>query len=154
MSSRPIAYLTRRETFSASHRLHSPFLSDEENETIFSKCNSVNGHGHNYVGKAFPAVSFRSHNIPDCLQSKWPSEGRLTREREWWWISPTWSGTWTSASWKSSTTKTWTKTFRTSRTRSAPRKTWPSSSGTRCCRSSRSRSSCTKWKFMKRKRTS
>nr|CAG4637471.1 EOG090X0HIM [Ceriodaphnia reticulata] len=49
MSGRPIAYLTRRETFSACHRLHSPFLTDEENKEIFSKCNNPNGHGHNYT---------------------------------------------------------------------------------------------------------
>ncbi|KAB0798667.1 hypothetical protein PPYR_09660 [Photinus pyralis] len=43
------AYLTRREVFSASHRLHSPKLSDEENLAIYGKCNHPNGHGHNYV---------------------------------------------------------------------------------------------------------
>nr|CAG4652293.1 EOG090X0HIM [Triops cancriformis] len=45
----PVAYLTRKEIFSACHRLHSPALTDEENKTIFSKCNNPNGHGHNYV---------------------------------------------------------------------------------------------------------
>nr|CAG4651453.1 EOG090X0HIM [Simocephalus serrulatus] len=49
MTGRPIAYLTRRETFSACHRLHSPFLTDDENKEIFSKCNNPNGHGHNYT---------------------------------------------------------------------------------------------------------
>src|SRR5690349_716669 len=43
------AYLTRRATFCASHRLHSEKLSQAENEKIFGKCNSKNGHGHNYV---------------------------------------------------------------------------------------------------------
>jgi 6-pyruvoyltetrahydropterin/6-carboxytetrahydropterin synthase len=42
-------YVSRRETFSASHRLHNPNLSDEENGKIFGKCNSPNGHGHNYI---------------------------------------------------------------------------------------------------------
>lgn len=42
-------YVTRRETFSASHRLHNPKLSDEENIKIFGKCNNANGHGHNYI---------------------------------------------------------------------------------------------------------
>ena len=42
-------YLIRRETFSASHRLHSNFLSDSENKKVYGKCNGVNGHGHNYV---------------------------------------------------------------------------------------------------------
>ncbi len=42
-------YVTRREIFSASHRLHNPELTDEENEKIYDKCNSPNGHGHNYI---------------------------------------------------------------------------------------------------------
>lgn len=42
-------YVSRRETFSASHRLHNPILSGEENIKIFGKCNSPNGHGHNYI---------------------------------------------------------------------------------------------------------
>ncbi len=41
--------LTRRYSFSASHRLHSPHLSDEENQRIYGKCNNPYGHGHNYV---------------------------------------------------------------------------------------------------------
>jgi 6-pyruvoyltetrahydropterin/6-carboxytetrahydropterin synthase len=45
----PIAYLTRRAVFSASHRLHSAQFTDAENEAMFGKCNSVNGHGHNYT---------------------------------------------------------------------------------------------------------
>lgn len=42
-------YVTRRETFSASHRLYNPELSEAENEAIFDKCNNPNGHGHNYI---------------------------------------------------------------------------------------------------------
>ncbi|EXX78356.1 hypothetical protein RirG_015610 [Rhizophagus irregularis DAOM 197198w] len=45
-----IVYLSRIETFSAAHRLHSPSLSDEENEKLYGKCNNPNGHGHNYKG--------------------------------------------------------------------------------------------------------
>ncbi|MES2664189.1 MAG: 6-carboxytetrahydropterin synthase [Pseudomonadota bacterium] len=41
--------LSRRETFSASHRLHNPNFSDEENHRLYGKCNRINGHGHNYV---------------------------------------------------------------------------------------------------------
>jgi 6-pyruvoyltetrahydropterin/6-carboxytetrahydropterin synthase len=41
--------LTRRYHFAASHRLHSPVLSMEENERIYGKCNSPYGHGHNYA---------------------------------------------------------------------------------------------------------
>lgn len=42
-------YVTRREVFSAAHRLHDENLSDEENLEIYDKCNSANGHGHNYI---------------------------------------------------------------------------------------------------------
>ena len=42
-------FLVRKETFCASHRLHSDQLSDEENKRLFDKCNNPNGHGHNYV---------------------------------------------------------------------------------------------------------
>ena len=41
--------LTRVYEFAASHRLHSPALSDEENLELFGKCNNPAGHGHNYV---------------------------------------------------------------------------------------------------------
>lgn len=41
--------VTRRETFSASHRLHNENWTDEKNEEVFGKCNNPNGHGHNYV---------------------------------------------------------------------------------------------------------
>ncbi|MDZ7640377.1 MAG: 6-carboxytetrahydropterin synthase [Bryobacterales bacterium] len=41
--------LTKRYRFSASHRLHSPALSERENEETYGKCNNPYGHGHNYV---------------------------------------------------------------------------------------------------------
>ncbi|XP_023343105.1 6-pyruvoyl tetrahydrobiopterin synthase [Eurytemora carolleeae] len=41
-------YITRRESFSAAHRLHNPGLSAQENLRIFGKCNNPHGHGHNY----------------------------------------------------------------------------------------------------------
>jgi 6-pyruvoyltetrahydropterin/6-carboxytetrahydropterin synthase len=44
----PVCYITRVEDFCASHRLHSPLLTDEENRALYGKCNNVNGHGHNY----------------------------------------------------------------------------------------------------------
>jgi 6-pyruvoyltetrahydropterin/6-carboxytetrahydropterin synthase len=40
--------LTRAYEFAASHRLHSPHLSAEENRELFGKCNYEHGHGHNY----------------------------------------------------------------------------------------------------------
>jgi 6-pyruvoyltetrahydropterin/6-carboxytetrahydropterin synthase len=42
-------YLTRRTSFSASHRLWSEQLSEEENLALYEKCANPNGHGHNYV---------------------------------------------------------------------------------------------------------
>jgi 6-pyruvoyltetrahydropterin/6-carboxytetrahydropterin synthase len=41
-------FVTRRETFSASHRLNNDNLSGEENKRIYGKCNNDYGHGHNY----------------------------------------------------------------------------------------------------------
>jgi 6-pyruvoyltetrahydropterin/6-carboxytetrahydropterin synthase len=41
--------LGRRYRFSASHRLHSARLSEEENYRVYGKCNNPYGHGHNYV---------------------------------------------------------------------------------------------------------
>ena len=46
--SRPVVEITRREEFSASHRLHRPELTDEENRRLYGICNNPNGHGHNY----------------------------------------------------------------------------------------------------------
>jgi 6-pyruvoyltetrahydropterin/6-carboxytetrahydropterin synthase len=43
------AHLTRRYMFSASHRLHSDEMSEEENREIYGKCNNPFGHGHNYT---------------------------------------------------------------------------------------------------------
>jgi len=42
-------HLTRRYSFSASHRLHNPALSEAENNRVYCKCNNPYGHGHNYV---------------------------------------------------------------------------------------------------------
>ena len=41
--------LTHTFEFAASHRLHNPSMSDEQNRAMFGKCNNVHGHGHNYV---------------------------------------------------------------------------------------------------------
>lgn len=43
------AYLNRRYHFSASHRLHAPTLSADQNQTTYGKCNNPHGHGHNYT---------------------------------------------------------------------------------------------------------
>jgi 6-pyruvoyltetrahydropterin/6-carboxytetrahydropterin synthase len=44
-----IAYLSRRYRFSASHRLHSAEMSEQENRETYGKCNNPHGHGHNYT---------------------------------------------------------------------------------------------------------
>jgi 6-pyruvoyltetrahydropterin/6-carboxytetrahydropterin synthase len=41
--------LTRRYHFPASHRLHSPRLSEAENTRLYGKCNNPFGHGHDYT---------------------------------------------------------------------------------------------------------
>ena len=63
-------HVTRVFEFSASHRLHSPHLSEAENRALFGKCNNPAGHGHNYVlevtvrgepgsaGELLPAAEF------------------------------------------------------------------------------------------------
>lgn len=44
----PMVRLSQRFEFSATHRLHNPDLSDDENRDTFGKCNNPHGHGHNY----------------------------------------------------------------------------------------------------------
>ena len=44
-----MVYITRRETFAASHRLYNKNYSYEKNLEIYGKCSYPNGHGHNYV---------------------------------------------------------------------------------------------------------
>jgi 6-pyruvoyltetrahydropterin/6-carboxytetrahydropterin synthase len=40
--------LTRRYRFAASHQLHTPRLSESENQRVYGKCSNPYGHGHNY----------------------------------------------------------------------------------------------------------
>jgi 6-pyruvoyltetrahydropterin/6-carboxytetrahydropterin synthase len=47
-SEHPMIRLSQKFEFSAAHRLHNAALSDEQNQTIFGKCNNPAGHGHNY----------------------------------------------------------------------------------------------------------
>lgn len=57
-------YLTRRERFSAAHRMFRPGLSDEENMKLYGKCSNPNWHGHNYIlkvtvkGEADPGIGY------------------------------------------------------------------------------------------------
>ena len=63
----PVVYITRKETFSASHRFFNPELGQEENEFLFGKRANRNGHGHNYTvkvtlrGKQDPKTSMVMH---------------------------------------------------------------------------------------------
>jgi 6-pyruvoyltetrahydropterin/6-carboxytetrahydropterin synthase len=41
-------YITRRERFTAAHRLYREDWSDEKNMEVFGKCSNPNWHGHNY----------------------------------------------------------------------------------------------------------
>ena len=49
LASTEMIKLTRSYEFAASHRLHSPSLTAEENAELFGKCNNEAGHGHNYI---------------------------------------------------------------------------------------------------------
>jgi len=42
-------YITRRERFSAAHRMYRNDWTDEENLRVFGKCSNPNWHGHDYV---------------------------------------------------------------------------------------------------------
>ncbi|MCK9210760.1 MAG: 6-carboxytetrahydropterin synthase [Ignavibacteriaceae bacterium] len=42
-------YVTRREVFSAAHRLYNDALTAEENNSLYDKCANPYGHGHNFV---------------------------------------------------------------------------------------------------------
>ena len=60
----PIVHITRRERFSAAHKLSRPDWSLEKNHATFGKCSNPNWHGHNYVlwvtvsGEPSPETSF------------------------------------------------------------------------------------------------
>lgn len=51
MSTTPVneIRLSRRYRFSASHRLYSDELTEDQNRAIFGKCANPFGHGHDYV---------------------------------------------------------------------------------------------------------
>ena len=57
--------VTRREIFSAAHRLHSNKLSQEENQNLYGPCNNIHGHGHNYTIE----VGWSPHPVKTLLES-------------------------------------------------------------------------------------
>lgn len=44
-----MVYITRKETFSAAHKLSRKDWSEEKNREVFGKCSNENWHGHNYI---------------------------------------------------------------------------------------------------------
>lgn len=65
-----MVYITRKETFSAAHKLSRPDWPDEKNREVFGKCSNKNWHGHNYTlwvtvkGEVNPETGFVS-NLSD-----------------------------------------------------------------------------------------
>ncbi len=54
-------YITRRERFTAAHRLYREDWPDEKNLEVFGKCSNPNWHGHNYD----LYVTVKGHIKPD-----------------------------------------------------------------------------------------
>lgn len=67
--------------FAASHRLHSPGLSDEQNRALFGKCNLPSGHGHNY--RVEPCVAIPTGPTPGAIAARFTLADleRITDER-------------------------------------------------------------------------
>jgi 6-pyruvoyl tetrahydropterin synthase/QueD family protein len=59
----PMVRLSQKFEFSATHRLHNPRLSEEENRLTFGKCNNPHGHGHNYELQVTLRGTPNSHGI-------------------------------------------------------------------------------------------
>ena len=63
----PIAYITRRERFSAAHRLYREEFTEQENFENFGHCSHKNWHGHNFElyvtikGEINPKLGFVSN---------------------------------------------------------------------------------------------
>jgi 6-pyruvoyltetrahydropterin/6-carboxytetrahydropterin synthase len=60
--SRSTVLLRQQFEFAASHRLHSPAMSEEQNLATYGKCNNPSGHGHNY-------------RVEPCVAVELPAEG-------------------------------------------------------------------------------
>ncbi|HEY0977202.1 MAG TPA: 6-carboxytetrahydropterin synthase [Flavobacteriales bacterium] len=60
----PLVHITRRERFSAAHKLSRPDWSLDKNLEVFGKCANPNWHGHNYdlwvtvAGEPSPETGF------------------------------------------------------------------------------------------------
>ena len=73
-----VAHLSRRYRFAASHRLHVPAISDEQNRALFGKCNNPFGHGHNYAAQI--TVSGRVHPATGMVVNLAELDGFAQRE--------------------------------------------------------------------------
>lgn len=68
-----MVYITRKEIFSAAHRLNRKEWSEEKNLEVFGKCANPNWHGHNYnlfvtvKGELHPETGFVA-NLSDVSQ--------------------------------------------------------------------------------------
>lgn len=66
-------YITRKESFSAAHKLSRPDWTEEKNQEVFGKCSNPNWHGHNYVlwvtvkGEVNPEMGFVA-NLSDVSE--------------------------------------------------------------------------------------
>jgi len=73
-----MVYVTRKERFSAAHRLYKPGYNDEQNYETFGKCAHPNWHGHNYIlyvtvrGKVDPDTRFliTIHELSDIIKER------------------------------------------------------------------------------------
>ncbi|MDB5331036.1 MAG: putative 6-pyruvoyl tetrahydrobiopterin synthase [Phycisphaerales bacterium] len=72
----PMVRLSQKFEFSATHRLHNPALSDEENRQTFGKCNNPHGHGHNYELQ----VTLRGNASPSGVLIDVPDFERIVAE--------------------------------------------------------------------------
>lgn len=71
-------YITRRERFTAAHRLFKAEYSNEKNLEIFGKCSNPNWHGHNYQlfitikGEVNPETGFLMNlvDLKDIIRKK------------------------------------------------------------------------------------
>ncbi len=64
------AYFGRRYLLSASHRLHTPSLTAEQNRSAYGKCNNEHGHGHNYFVEVLVggAVNAETGMVADLVE--------------------------------------------------------------------------------------
>jgi 6-pyruvoyltetrahydropterin/6-carboxytetrahydropterin synthase len=73
-----MVYITRKETFSAAHKLERKDWSEEKNHAVFGKCSNENWHGHNYIiyvtvkGEVDPETGFVINltQVSEIIQKK------------------------------------------------------------------------------------